>query len=128
MGSDCDLIAAECLDGVGLELCLGDVYTVLLLQGDGDLLGGDAAEQPSAGAGLGLDVDRHVLQLAGECDGGLSGPLFTLLPRLLLQLHGVDVVGSGSHRQLFGQEEVPGVAVGYLYHLTLFALAPDILL
>ena len=53
---------------------------------------------------------------------GLLGGLLSLAG-LLLELHGVQVFGGGDDGQLFGQQEVAGIAVGHLHQLALLALA-----
>ena len=96
---------------------------MLLGKGLADLLGGDGAEQTAALAGLGGDLHGQVLQLFGGGLGlGLLGGLLSLAG-LLLELHGVQVFGGGDDGQLFGQQEVAGIAVGHLHQLALLALA-----
>ena len=53
---------------------------------------------------------------------GLLGGLLSLAG-LLLELHGVQVFGGGDDGQLFGQQEVAGIAVGHVHQLALLALA-----
>ena len=65
-----DVIGAKGFDGLTDQFGLGDVEAILLLDGIGDLLGGDAAEQLLAGACLGGDYDRAVLQFLGQLQSG----------------------------------------------------------
>lgn len=66
-----DIIGAEGFDRLADQLGLGDVEAVLGLDGVGDLLGGDAAEELFTGAGLGGDGDRALLELGGQGQSGL---------------------------------------------------------
>ena len=67
---------------------------------------------------------RHSLpQLSGGLHGLGLFPGNTLLVGLVVHAHGVHGVGSRLRGQLPGQHVVPGVAVGNLDHLSLFALS-----
>ena len=71
---------------------------------------------------------QQLLELGG---GGLClrllGGLLGLFG-LLLHLHGVDVFRRGLHRQLPRQQEIAGVPIGHVDHLSLLALALHVLL
>ena len=101
---------------------------MLGLQLLGDLLGGDGTEELAAGAALGGDLHLAALQLPGKLLCGGLGLCVGLGLGLGLQLHGVHGIGGSQHRQIFRKQEVAGVALGYLDHLALLALTPDILL
>ena len=101
---------------------------MLGLQGVGNFLGSDSAEETAVGACLGGDLHHQVLQLSGD---GLGLSLLGLhlgLLGLVLHDHLVHVVGVGGDSQLLGEEEVAGVAVGNFNQLTTLAVALHVLL
>ena len=104
----------------------GHVHAALL-QGVGDLLAGNGAEEAARAAALGGDLKGQLPELGGHGRGLLAQALFLFALSLVVHAHGVDVVHRGLLGQLAGKEEVPGIAVGDVDHLALLALTPNVL-
>ena len=132
-----DLVPELCLDRIGTvaldripldDFILVNFYTMLRLERIGNLLRSHSTEKFSTSAGLCTDRNLYGRELFGNLPRLGLFPLDLRLFGLFLELHGVNIVGSGFRGDAARNEVIPGVSVRNLFHLAFFSFAFDILI
>ena len=119
-------IFAQRLDRIHRHLALVNGDAVLCLERLNDVLGGDGTVQTVVRTGTGLNFDDGILQLGGDVACLCALHLNLVCLGCLFVLYDVDRLIIGGNRELLGEKEVTGVAVGDLYDLILLSGAFDI--
>ena len=108
------------------DLLLGHAQTVLLVEFLCDFLGGHRAEQASACAALGRNLDRADLELFRRFARRLLLKCNLARMRFVLRLFDVQVVRRSGLRQAARHKEIAAVAFADLNQVALLALALNI--
>lgn len=115
------IIGPKCFDRISqLNLFLVNVQSALILERGSYFLGGNGAEHPSAFSGLHLNHNGFALQILCKSLSRFQYFFCLLFFVGILQLQVIQILCIGFQTQLFRQYKVSGIAVIYIYNLTLF--------